>query len=441
MTDFQIELHKIDGSNVEVIDVFDNVRITQSIDAAWDFHVTLPPTKANRDLVSKRYRKVIVKSNDIIQFEGYLIELSTDYGLSNADINLTGKSGQYVLQNAPVPKKKLFTSDKTFFDYTNWITEDYQPDVVSSVVGNNASTHYRLSGKKYKYKKSVKTYNEFDGKIVTGTKVQTFTGYKGGGTSSSWYKGYAKKLNNSKMAPTDRIWDVISRLGKQVGIHPFFGPDKSLSLTTPNYALDPSIYGEGIIINVNDLGFLKPETSTVNGVRYTGSQHDRHSEYFVYGQGKRAKNAKGSQLKPNKAVVKDPGLFFHDRKDTPPYLTEKFSLPELMKADFPIRNETYTRRLARTEMESRLLSGINYSVVLPGLFSPSGVPYFPDSMVSVNDSMNIIFTPMYIKSVEKRFSMQKAETELILMPPEIWLANTPDNDDDYQKYMADRCWW
>jgi hypothetical protein len=437
---FQIELHRLDGKATEQIETFSSIRISQPIDSAWDCAAAVPPTKENRDLLNRGYRIAVVKSNEIIQFIGYLNHNSTSVGLGAHDLQITAKSGQWLLQNTTIDNLKLNTRNRQYRDYIDHITADYQPDIISSIYANNAATHYYLSGKRVTRQKTVNKYDPYGFGFVIGKKKVSYTTYTNGGQRSQYYKGIQEKVNNTHISPGTKIWDVITRFGKQIGIHPFYGPDKSLGLCTPNYSLEPDIYGEGIIVKTGTDGLIDPGKSTVTGAQLDRTNDSRAGEYIVYGQGKGAKTSKGKEVK-FKTVVRDPSLFFNDQSSTPPYLTEALKLQETITVPYSITKQEFVDRIARTEMESRALGGFSYDVTIPELYSPSGVPYFPDSMVPVWDEYNNVLTPMYIKSVEKTLDMSGYNTVLHLMPPDVWLADVPQNADDYTQYMMEKIWW
>jgi prophage tail gpP-like protein len=431
--------------------------ISDLMNPASTFNATLGATQYQREITAAGGQKAQVFSYGALQATAIVDERSEATAKSNTDLQISGRGVGGLLLDNVVDSKLLSLRNRTLKQVTEDITQEWQPDWITSVVTNMASERYLVSGTRPSYttttKKSIK-YTDANGKPTSGPvpggrqqEVNTPVRKRVKGTKKKFgkdspvYRGLDESLKQTRIQPEDKVWSVISALSKQIATHPYVGADGALALMRPAYTLDSSVYGEGIV-QLWDRRRHKAMGGNVLRSQYETSIAGRHSEIQAWSKGKANKTTMGKALMKHVWSVKDPGPAFWVRTATGGLGAAKLHKPD--RAVFKnLRNEKLIKRRCRTLFEDRLMASFSLEYELPG-HTINGVMPIIDSMIPVHDERyGLVGENYYITRVERKMDYSGRSTVLKLIPPEIWLHFDHDTTDDatYEAHMIDRVFW
>lgn len=420
--------------------------------SSMTFSATLAAIDYQRQFTSPGGQRFNAFSYGAIQSTGLTDERSEAYNTTQTDLKIQGRGPGGLLLDSAVASNRLSMYNLTLDKVVDRITEPFQPDWITSIVTNNASNRYLVAGGASggssgatKQKNDLKT--DAQGNIFydpqTPKVKRTRKRYKPFGKNSPQYRGTdTESLKQTRIQPGEKVWEVITRLCKQIAVHPYVACDGALILMRPTYDFQSSAYGDGIQCTWDKTNSKATGGNVFRG-QFETSIQDRCSEIVAWGSGKPRKTSMGKELLKHTWSVKDPGPAFWKRVPAPTYLGENI-LPkqDLVKVK-NIKDEKMIRRICRGMFEERVIRAFSLEYQIFGHKINNVLPVV-DSMIRVDDDRFNLHDVFYITKVQRRYNMSEGKTTVLtLIPPKIWLHFDHDStgDAEYLEHMVQRVFW
>ena len=418
------------------------------------FSATLAAVEHQRAFTAHGGQKAQVFSHGALQATAWTDERSEATNADSTDLIISGRGAGGLLLDSVVPADKLSMLNLTLARVVERITEHLQPDFVTSIAYDNSANRYMVAGKNPSYatKAGIKKIvtKDANGKVIgirevpTVGKVRVKGSSKPFGVKSPEYRGLTTDfIKQAKIKPDEKIWDVISKLCKQVAIHPHVGCDNSIIMTRPAYDFDSTAYGEGLVQKW-DRKLGRATGGNIAGSQFETSIATRNSEIVAWATSKPKKTTKGKALLKHTWAVKDPSPAFWERLPAPPWLGRCLFPKPTRVVLKSIAGVKMVRRRCRSMFEEAAIKAFSLEYKINGHHINGQLPVV-DSMINLHDERyGLIGTPYYIVKVERRMSQSAGRsTTLRLIPPKIWLYFDHDTvgDEEYLEHMVQRVFW
>jgi prophage tail gpP-like protein len=435
-------------------------RVVQDIFSPADgFDCTMAAIENQRQFTSTGGQRAKVFSYGALQVNAIVDERSEATNLDNTDLQITGRGVGGLLLDSAVPPDRLSLANLTLSKAVQRITEPWQPTFITGVSTNAAGSRYLISGGvtggTARRSKRVLVRDSAGNAVRSGPnstplyRVVPIPAKKGKanrkafGKNSPVYAGTDQdSLRQTRIQPGEKVWDVISRLSRQIGAHAWVGAEGNVIIARPQYDFDAKAYGEGIVLKW-DKTQGRATGGNVMGVQFETSISERHSETVAWGTGKPKKNSAGKKVLQKTIKVIDPSPAFWATNDAGGLGANKLYKPNLITVK-NVQDRKLIKRLIRGNLEESIINSFSLEYEMPGHFAPSGVLWAIDSMVNIQDDRNGFQDSFYITKVERRFSMDRGKsTVLKVIPAKIWLYLDQDatGDDAYLNHLLKYVWW
>lgn len=410
-----------DGVRIEVEDLrtlgrtvsinrFSEYEISSSLwSGADNFTIRLHPDRELRRLFKTSGQQIKIYNRGHLQFEGRVDDVDRAVTPDGTKLQIQGRDYAGFLIDAAAPL--LDYKGLTFLQALQRLIEPWDTWLVGGVKTDHSLARLRLSGRKSDTKKS-----------------------------PEWRVTSSEQIRQTRTKPGDKVWDVITRLAKLVGAHPWVSGD-TLYVARPNYDQKLSVYAPGVVLRADQFG--EPAGGNVRSVSVKFSDSGRFSDYTIRGQGRAKASSQGIDITEHAAVdVIDPGPPFRYYKDS-------VSVERLSKVDVQsvkeVQSSKQITRLARQKMERNALRGFTHRVEVWGHeVIPGGPLWAPDTMIPVDNAVDEIKGPFYVLGRDLRLDLDDNETTALnLLAPNIWLAVDLDalSADAYERTMRTRVTW
>lgn len=248
-------------------------------------------------------------------------------------------------------------------------------------------------------------------------------------TSRKLYTPYSVDRDfKSQTQPGEKIWAVIERLAKHIGVTAWMTADGFLCMSRPDYAQDAvgklytRIDKNGNVTDSNCLMSRGPDIG------------DRYGEYLCLGQGRAHATATGKQLSDFEATARDPSrAFWWDA------VTRRHQKIRTLT----VRNTSdkkHLTRYARTLMEEAVIKSYNMTAtVAEHEVYPGGPLWAVDTVTDVEYGPKEIDAPHWICRRQFTYDVEAGrETNLTPIPCDIWLAHDHDTLSDAAYFEKQR---
>jgi prophage tail gpP-like protein len=280
------------------------------------------------------------------------------------------------------------------------------------------------------YVKGIRLSNEANVYQVSGKRV---------GRTLKKFSGMTQERRTvTRTRPEDRIWDTLVQIAQEAGAHVWMSCDGYLTISAPNYAADPSIYGDGLYVLCDSNG---NETDSNCVIEHSPSLTERSAQYIVLGQGAPAATSQGRDLAEHTFSVRDPSPAFWERSGGTIGQNRIHKLAHQSVKN--ISDKAHVRHVARARMETRAVSKYGMTVTVPGHRLNNASPLWAvDTQVRVRFDHREIDSVHYVRSRTFGYSDGDGQTTTLnLIPSGIWLSDLDLDDASYEKQSAQKVWW
>jgi prophage tail gpP-like protein len=344
-------------------------------------------------------------------------------GPHGPQIELTGRDFGGLLEDESAPYINL--TNRTLSNILSLLVAPFS-DRITKIITDNRANRYAVSGVKItkaqlrrleQQKKTPRSQKKYQDAVRS---------YK---AARPVYAPYSQdRFFESTVQPGEKIWELIDRLAKHIGMSAWMTADGELCMGRPDYKQPPvaALYhyldDAGNSIDSNCLITRSPDIG------------DRYSDYVSLGQGRTMATAEGAAVSDHHYTAQDPSRsFWYDAQ-----------VRRLQKRDVRVVRNTshrkHLRRFARTEMELRAVRSYNMIATVTGHRAfPGGPLWACDTTVDVEYDPKEINAPHYIR--RRGFNHDKGSgksTDMTLIPIDIWLAHDHDYVSDLAYFNATR---
>ncbi len=236
-------------------------------------------------------------------------------------------------------------------------------------------------------------------------------------SSRGLYAPYSTERNfKSSTQVGEKIWSVIERLAKHVGMTAFMTADNWLFVGRPDY--EQKSIGR-LFTRINDLGAVTDSNCLMTLSPDTGN---RYGEYLCLGQGRAHATASGKQLSDFSATARDASrTFWWDELQRRVQKVKTLSVKNT-------GSKKQLTRYARTMMEQAVIRAYNCTATIQGHeVYPGGPLWAVDTKTEVEFGPKAIDASHWIRRRQFTYDVEGGlGTDLSPVPCDIWLAHDHD---------------